>query len=57
MAVQCTHEYQLLKSDTSLVQWYCALCNQGPAWMIMECKFCKLKVCRACMQSSQQTHG
>lgn len=52
MAVSCPHQWQLVKSDSTLIQWVCHHCRSGPHWMIFECTFCKLHLCRACTQSA-----
>jgi len=57
MAHQCVHHFEMKKTDNTLVQFTCALCHSGQHMWIMECKHCKLKVCRACTQSSQATNG
>lgn len=44
----CSHSFNLLKSETTLIQWCCQMCHAGPNWYIFECKYCKLKTCRAC---------
>ncbi|KLU81953.1 hypothetical protein MAPG_01033 [Magnaporthiopsis poae ATCC 64411] len=30
MANQCNHVWDLIKSDTTLLQWYCGFCHDGP---------------------------
>ena len=50
-SVLCAHNFALLKSDSTLVQWACQLCYSGPHWWIFECRYCKLHTCRTC------THG
>jgi hypothetical protein len=44
----CNHSFNLLKSESTLIQWVCAICHSGPHWHIFECKYCKLKTCRPC---------
>ena len=44
----CSHSFNLLKSESTLIQWVCAICHSGPHWHIFECKYCKLKTCRPC---------
>lgn len=52
LSAGCAHQFVLLKSDTTLLQWMCAVCHSGPHWMIYECRFCRIKTCRGCMQSA-----
>ena len=51
MSKACSHSFSILKSDSTLVQWICKCCHSGPHWLIFECIYCKLHVCRACTQS------
>lgn len=44
----CNHSFNLLKSESTLIQWVCSMCHSGPHWYIFECKYCKLKTCRPC---------
>ncbi|CZS92477.1 uncharacterized protein RAG0_03059 [Rhynchosporium agropyri] len=44
----CHHTLNLLKSESTLIQWTCSQCYSGPHWYIYECKYCKLKTCRPC---------
>ncbi|EKD21417.1 hypothetical protein MBM_00530 [Drepanopeziza brunnea f. sp. 'multigermtubi' MB_m1] len=44
----CHHSFNLLKSESTLIQWTCAMCHTGPHWYIFECKYCRLKTCRPC---------
>ncbi|KAF1835966.1 hypothetical protein BDW02DRAFT_264948 [Decorospora gaudefroyi] len=44
----CSHNFKLIKSDTTLVVWNCNLCHMGPLTSIYECEHCKLKTCRPC---------
>ncbi|KAH7386462.1 hypothetical protein BKA64DRAFT_696875 [Cadophora sp. MPI-SDFR-AT-0126] len=44
----CHHSFNLLKSESTLIQWVCSMCHSGPHWYIFECKYCKLKTCRPC---------
>ncbi|KAH8674362.1 hypothetical protein BGZ60DRAFT_269652 [Tricladium varicosporioides] len=44
----CSHSFNLLKSESTLIQWVCSTCHSGPHWYIFECKYCKLKSCRPC---------
>ena len=46
----CSHEFLVIKTDTTLLLWYCSLCYSGPHWLIYECKFCKIKRCKPCTQ-------
>lgn len=48
VAPHCSHNFKVIKSDTSLIQWMCNLCHSGPHWFIFECRYCKLKTCRLC---------
>ncbi|KAL8409732.1 hypothetical protein RB594_007984 [Gaeumannomyces avenae] len=48
MAVQCVHVWDLIKSDTNLLQWHCAFCHDGPRTYIWQCKYCTVKACRTC---------
>ncbi|KAG9229253.1 hypothetical protein BJ875DRAFT_204857 [Amylocarpus encephaloides] len=48
----CSHSFQMLKSDTNLIQWFCSMCNWGPHWSIYECKYCKAKYCRSCINKA-----
>ncbi|KAH7204900.1 hypothetical protein BKA60DRAFT_498125 [Fusarium oxysporum] len=52
MANTCAHQFRIIKSDSTLLQWVCQHCHSGPHWMIWECKYCKLHLCRPCMQSA-----
>ncbi|KAF2122376.1 hypothetical protein BDV96DRAFT_482444 [Lophiotrema nucula] len=44
----CQHNFKMIKSDTTLIQWNCNMCHSGPHWYIYECSNCKLKTCRPC---------
>ncbi|OAL03025.1 hypothetical protein IQ06DRAFT_292261 [Phaeosphaeriaceae sp. SRC1lsM3a] len=45
----CTHSFtNVIKSDTTLVQWNCNICHTGPYQIVYECQHCKLKTCRPC---------
>ncbi len=44
----CNHSFNMLKSESTLIQWVCSMCHSGPHWYIYECKYCKLKTCRPC---------
>ncbi|KAI9050575.1 hypothetical protein LZ554_005736 [Drepanopeziza brunnea f. sp. 'monogermtubi'] len=44
----CHHSFNLLKSESTLIQWTCAMCHTGLHWYIFECKYCRLKTCRPC---------
>lgn len=48
MANACAHSFNMIKSDSTLVQWICQYCRSGPHWVIYECIYCKLHLCRAC---------
>nr|CEG03299.1 unnamed protein product [Fusarium pseudograminearum CS5834] len=52
MANACAHQFRMIKSDSTLVQWICQHCRSGPHWMIWECTYCKLHLCRPCTQSA-----
>ncbi|KAG9258952.1 uncharacterized protein F5Z01DRAFT_10965 [Emericellopsis atlantica] len=52
MSVACAHSFQMIKSETTLVQWLCHFCRSGPHWAIFECSYCKLQLCRACTKSA-----
>ncbi|KAJ0128349.1 hypothetical protein HZ326_28556 [Fusarium oxysporum f. sp. albedinis] len=52
MANACAHQFRMIKSDNTLVQWICQHCRYGPHWMIWECTYCKLHLCRPCTQSA-----
>jgi hypothetical protein len=52
MAYACSHQFQMIKSDTNLLQWTCQQCYSGPHWMIWECMYCKLYLCLPCTQAS-----
>ncbi|KAI1042661.1 hypothetical protein LB505_001064 [Fusarium chuoi] len=52
MANACAHQFRMIKSDNTLVQWICQHCRSGPHWMIWECTYCKLHLCRPCTQSA-----
>ncbi|KAG4421478.1 hypothetical protein IFR04_005428 [Cadophora malorum] len=49
----CHHSFNLLKSESTLIQWVCSMCHSGPHWYIFECKYCKLKTCRPCTNKGQ----
>ncbi|KAH8681574.1 hypothetical protein BX600DRAFT_505241 [Xylariales sp. PMI_506] len=38
MANSCAHSFKLIKTDNTLIQWYCNVCNSGPHWGIYECQ-------------------
>jgi hypothetical protein len=44
----CTHSFNIIRSDTALVQWNCNICHAGPYNFVYECQHCKLKTCRSC---------
>ena len=44
----CEHNFKMIKSDTTIVQWNCNLCHAGPQPYIYECQNCKTKRCRPC---------
>lgn len=44
----CTHSFSIIKSETNILVWTCAMCSSGPHWFIYECRLCKLKTCRPC---------
>lgn len=46
--IRCVHYFEILKSESSLIQWRCNVCHSGPHWFIFECKYCKIKTCCAC---------
>ncbi|KAH8653951.1 hypothetical protein BGZ60DRAFT_419039 [Tricladium varicosporioides] len=48
----CNHSFNLLKSESTLIQWTCSMCYSGPHWYIFECKYCRLKACRPCTNKS-----
>ncbi|PSS02276.1 hypothetical protein BD289DRAFT_256176 [Coniella lustricola] len=52
ISTTCAHDFQLVKTDSTLIVWYCNLCLGGPFYMIWECKYCKLHTCRNCTQSA-----
>ncbi|KAF2870659.1 hypothetical protein BDV95DRAFT_522350 [Massariosphaeria phaeospora] len=45
---KCTHKFNMIKSDTTLIQWNCQSCHSGPHSFIYECQHCKLKTCSPC---------
>ncbi|KAF1811666.1 hypothetical protein P152DRAFT_398824 [Eremomyces bilateralis CBS 781.70] len=47
-SASCSHEFVMIKSDTTIVLWNCNLCHSGPHWYIWECTKCKFKACRPC---------
>lgn len=52
MSVSCAHDFRMIKSDNTLMQWYCQHCHYGPQWVIYECAYCKLQLCRVCSQNA-----
>jgi hypothetical protein len=42
------HSFNLLKSESTLIQWVCSMCHSGPYWYIFECKYCKLQTRQPC---------
>ncbi|KAH6719538.1 hypothetical protein BKA61DRAFT_421621, partial [Leptodontidium sp. MPI-SDFR-AT-0119] len=44
----CNYDFNLLKSESTLIQWVCSACHRGPHWYIFDCKYCDQKVCRPC---------
>lgn len=46
----CAHSFRIIKSDSTLVQWVCWMCQSGPHWWVFECRYCKIHTCRACVQ-------
>ncbi|KAH6996285.1 hypothetical protein EDB80DRAFT_286599 [Ilyonectria destructans] len=52
MANACAHSFRMIKSDSTLIQWVCQHCRSGPHWMIFECTYCKLHLCRVCTQAA-----
>ncbi|KAI0598323.1 hypothetical protein F4775DRAFT_592582 [Biscogniauxia sp. FL1348] len=36
MARSCAHSFQMIKSDNTLVQFSCYVCQAGPSWFIFE---------------------
>jgi hypothetical protein len=47
-AANCNHEWRILKSENSLVQWMCTICLRGPMWVVFECIHCTLHMCPLC---------
>ncbi|KAH7072111.1 hypothetical protein BKA63DRAFT_62823 [Paraphoma chrysanthemicola] len=47
-ASHCQHSWQVIKSDTTLIQWNCHNCHSGPHSFVYECKNCKIKTCQPC---------
>ncbi|KAL0471613.1 hypothetical protein QR685DRAFT_438698 [Neurospora intermedia] len=45
----CAHHFVLIKSESSLIQWTCQLCQSGPHYFIYECRYCKMRTCRPCI--------
>lgn len=51
------HNYVLIKSESTLMQWTCNLCYNGPLWAVYECTLCKRKVCSSgCMSKDMATN-
>lgn len=48
----CAHLFSLIKTDNTLLEWRCSVCQSGPHWMIYECRFCRTKSCRGCIWSA-----
>lgn len=48
MANSCAHSFKMIKSDSTLVQWICQYFRSGPHWVIYECIYCKIHLCRSC---------
>ncbi|KAF2820969.1 hypothetical protein CC86DRAFT_303151 [Ophiobolus disseminans] len=48
----CQHNFKVIKSDTTLIQWNCHVCHSGPHSHVFECQNCKLKTCRPCAAKS-----
>ncbi|KAH7303598.1 hypothetical protein B0I35DRAFT_364699 [Stachybotrys elegans] len=48
MANACPHTFRMIKTDNTIIYWICQLCRSGPHYMIWECMYCKLQLCRAC---------
>ncbi|KAK3398245.1 hypothetical protein B0T20DRAFT_353781 [Sordaria brevicollis] len=49
LANGCAHEFVLIKSESTLIQWTCQLCHTGPLQCIFECRYCKIRTCRPCI--------
>lgn len=49
---KCQHQWQVVKSDTTLIQWNCIRCHSGPYLYIYECQICKIKTCQPCTSKS-----
>lgn len=47
--VGCTHNWKVIKSDTSLILWRCNLCRSGPHWWIYSCIGCQTRSCKSCL--------
>lgn len=45
----CYHLFFLIKSQNSLVTWFCRECYMGPCWAILECRLCRVHLCRRCV--------
>ncbi|KAK4034612.1 hypothetical protein C8A01DRAFT_18614 [Parachaetomium inaequale] len=45
----CEHSFVILKTDNTMVQWYCNDCYAGPGWLIYECQYCRYYRCGTCM--------
>lgn len=48
---QCAHTFQMIKSESTMIQWLCASCHSGPHWWIFECRYCRIHLCRGCMHA------
>lgn len=50
----CYHLFFLIKSQNTLVNWFCSECYMGPCWAILECRMCQLHLCQGCVHGG---HG
>ncbi|KAK2052512.1 hypothetical protein LY76DRAFT_335032 [Colletotrichum caudatum] len=48
----CTHDFRMVKSESTLIQWTCNMCHSGPYWAILEWRYCKLHTCQTCTRAA-----
>lgn len=49
----CTHAYKLLSSETTIVEFKCAICK-GTDALIYKCGACGQKVCSSCKAKNEK---
>ena len=46
--VTCSHKWEKLKTNSTIMQFFCGFCYHGPHYWIYECRYCSVKACQPC---------